>query len=189
MGFFFLCQHKINSMLTDKDKTIKRLRILIIISCLLTGFLAGENVDRYLVQVPAWRQMNMITWAQFVRHADMSMNGILLYPGEAIISAGLLIIASVIVLKNRIEFSVVAKPLHTSTCFALAGLGLTIFAAPYLLSVWSMPDDPEFLQHQFNHFHFWGAWRAAAQILSFFFCILAVGKSFTIEKEKSELHS
>jgi len=85
--------------------------------------------------------------------------------------------------QGRWRLAITTNHIYTSTCFALAGLGLTIFAAPYLISVWSMPDDPILLQQQFNHFHFWGLFRAVAQILSFFTCVFALSKVFELEKK------
>jgi hypothetical protein len=159
-------------------KSLKRLRVLLILSCILTGLLAGSNVDRYLIQVPAWNHLSILSWAAFIRQADLSINGMIIYPAEAIISTILLIAACVIIMKNGTEFFPSATLLFVSTCFALAGLGLTIFAAPYLLSLRSLPDDPELLQLHYNNFHFWGAWRAIMQILSFLFCAFAIGKVF-----------
>jgi hypothetical protein len=35
------------------------------------GLLAGASADRYLVQVPAWRHLDVMIWAEHSRHADL----------------------------------------------------------------------------------------------------------------------
>jgi hypothetical protein len=163
-------------------KRIDSLQTLLTIACILSGFLAGENIYRYLVEVPAWRHINIIYWGEYSRHADLSYRGIFLFPTEAIISALLLLIASIIILSQKGTFKSATWPVHAATIFALIGLGLTFFAAPYMLSVRTMPNDPALLQCTFNRFHFWGLWRALAQILSFCATAWAMTKVFKSEK-------
>ena len=163
-------------------KNIGRLQTLLVIACILGGFLAGENIYRYVLEVPAWRHINIINWGEYSRHADLSYRGIFLLPTEAIVSALLLLIASIIILSQKETFKSATWPVHSATIFALIGLGFTFFAAPYMLSVRTMPDDPVLLQHTFNRFHFWGAWRATAQILSFCATAWAMTKVFKSEK-------
>jgi hypothetical protein len=102
---------------------------------------------------------------------------------EAIVSALLLTIASIIVLRRKDEFRSVALPLYASSICAIAGLVLTLFAAPYMLSVRTMNDNPELLLQTFNNFHYWGFFRAIAQVLSFCFCVWSIGKVFELKKE------
>jgi hypothetical protein len=46
-------------------------RILLIFATLVSGLLAGGNVDRAFVAMPALRQVGAIAWAEFSRHADL----------------------------------------------------------------------------------------------------------------------
>jgi hypothetical protein len=156
-------------------KKIARAKLLVTFACFIGGLLAGGNVYRYLIEVPAWRYLNMADWGTYSRHADLG-NGIFLFSFEAITSTLLLCIASVLVLRNHELFRPTNIWLHVSTLFALAGIALTFFAAPYMLNVRTMTDNPELLQQVFEHFHFWGMLRAIAQVLSFFSSVMAIRK-------------
>src|SRR3954454_17722917 len=56
---------------------------LLITATLVSGLLAGGNIDRAVVAMPAWRRIGPVAWAEFSRRADLA-NGMLLYPAEAI---------------------------------------------------------------------------------------------------------
>ena len=169
-------------MKPDKTKIIVRLRLLLTLACLLSGFLAGENIFRYAMEVPGWRHIRIDEWGEYSRHADLG-NGVFLLPFEAIASALLLFTASFTILKRKAEFQSAALPVHMASLFALAGLVLTFFAAPYMLRVRTIGSDPELLQQIFNHFHYWGFYRAIAQVLSFCACVAALGKVFELRKQ------
>jgi hypothetical protein len=47
-------------------KSINRLQTLLTIACILSGFLAGENIYRYVLEVPAWQHINIINWENTV---------------------------------------------------------------------------------------------------------------------------
>lgn len=163
------------------NKTATCLRTLISIACIVSGLLAGGNIYRYVIEVPSWRHLNVIDWAEYSLHADLG-NGIYLFSGEAIGSAIFLIAASVIVLLRKPAFATVTLAVHTSTVFALVGLVFTLFAAPVMLRLQSAGNDVKFLQQTFESFHFWGRLRAVAQVLSFVSCVWAQGKVFAILK-------
>lgn len=150
----------------------KWLNLLIITACFLSGLLAGGNVDRYVVQMPAWKQVSILNWAVYSRHADLG-NGIFLYPFEAIGSFLMLCISSIIILMHKTRFKNAALPLHLATIFSAIGLLFTFFAAPVMLSLGAMDNNISQLQHAFDKFHFWGLLRAIAQILSFLAIIFA----------------
>ena len=160
------------------------LNFFIITACILSGFLAGGNIDRYVVQVPAWRQVDILNWAIYSRHADLG-NGIFLYPVEAIGSFLMLLISSVIVLTNRSIFNFVAYSLYLATLFSALGLFFTLFAAPILLQVGTMGNNVFLLQQAFDKFHFWGLLRAIAQVLSFLASIFAIRKIANYSYTKS----
>jgi hypothetical protein len=58
-------------------------RTLLIIAVLFSGLLAGGNIDRSLVAMPAWQEVGVTAWTEFSRHADLA-NGLILYPLEAL---------------------------------------------------------------------------------------------------------
>jgi hypothetical protein len=45
-----------------------RTRALLIAATVLSGLLAGGNVDRAIVAMPAWEQVGAAAWAEFSRH-------------------------------------------------------------------------------------------------------------------------
>jgi ABC-type antimicrobial peptide transport system permease subunit len=57
--------------------------ILLILATLFSGFLAGANIDRAFVAMPAWQDVSATAWAEFSRHGDLG-NGLILYPIEAV---------------------------------------------------------------------------------------------------------
>ncbi len=46
-------------MAPNQYKAIFHLRLMISFACLLCGFLAGENIFRYSMEVPAWRHIDI----------------------------------------------------------------------------------------------------------------------------------
>ena len=153
-------------------------RLLIIIACLFGGLLAGNDVYRYLIEVPAWRNLDIVGWTRFSKHADLG-NGLFIFPIEAFGGSVPLIIASVICLKNK-HMQPMASSLYVSTVFAIAGLVLTLFAAPIMLNLPKTGSNISLMQQSFDRFHFWGSFRALAQLLSFFFCIVAFSKLHSV---------
>jgi len=145
---------------------LKRSQFLMAMGTFCAGFLAGGNLDRYMVQVPAFRHVDIVSWAMYSRHADLG-NGLLLYPLEAISGFVFFIVASVMVIMHRPILNTVARPVHAAAVLAALGLFLTIFAAPIMLGVGTMPNNPAQLHAAFERFHFWGGIRAVVQILSF----------------------
>ena len=65
-------------------------RFLLIAATVLAGFLAGGDLDRAVVAMPAWQHVGAIGWAAFSRNADLG-NGLFLYPFEAIAGALLIL--------------------------------------------------------------------------------------------------
>jgi hypothetical protein len=160
-------------------KVVRSLRILIPFACIISGFLAGGNIYRYIIEVPAWRHLDITMWAEYSRHADLG-NGIFLFAMEAIGNTILLGTASVLILSGKPLLKTVALPVHSATFFALIGIGLTFFAAPIMLGLRKSITDPEIIGQAFKSFHFWGLLRAVAQVLSFFACVWAMRKLFDI---------
>ena len=144
------------------------------IAIIFSGLLAGAGVDRYIVHTPAWRHLDIRSWAEFSKHADLG-NGLFLYPVEAIGGFIFLLIPScIIIFKNR--FKHVSLWIYSATALALAGLILTFFAAPVMLSLKTIGDDPAVLQQTFDKFHHWGFLRAIAQTLSFLAAVIGLMK-------------
>lgn len=140
-------------------------RVLLTGAILLTGSLAGLDVDRALVANQAWRQVGAIGWATFSRHADLA-NGLLVYPFQAI--GGALLTFAVLVCSRRANTVAAWVLCFVYLAFGLSvgGLLLTMKAAPIMLAVRGV-NDPAALQRMFEAFGFWGNLRSVCQIGAF----------------------
>ena len=121
-----------------------RTRALLIAATVLSGLLAGGNVDRAIVAMPAWEKVGASAWAAFSRHADLG-NGLVLYPLEAIGAFLLILLAAVSLYLDRMARARIMLPLCTALALAAAGLLCTLKAAPIMLSVGHL-DDPASLR-------------------------------------------
>ena len=114
------------------------LQFLALIACVLSGSLAGINIDGFVVRFPAWRQLGAEAWAAYSREADLG-NGIFLYPILAIDHA-LLVVGITIDLHYRGPAAALPAA-YVTVALAFAGLLLTARAAPIMLSLKrSAPD-------------------------------------------------
>jgi hypothetical protein len=140
-------------------------RWLLIGATLLTGFLAGGDLNRAFVAMPAWQHVGAAAWAAFSRNADLA-NGLFLYPVEAIGGALLIVGAIASLHAAQIRGGMSMRFLYAALVLSVLGLLLTIKAAPIMLGV---PDlhDPVALQHAFDAFLFWGNLRSIFQIAAF----------------------
>lgn len=167
-------------MATNKSK-LRQLKMLMVFATIFSGILAGGNADRYIVQVPAFRHTDINCWAQYSLHADLG-NGLFFYPFEAVTGFVLLVAAMVAVLSRRAVFQPAVRPVSGALIGAFLGLFFTVFAAPVMLDVKNISNDPFLLRQAFNMFHFWGAFRAVAQVLSFFASVWALAVVFAIKE-------
>jgi hypothetical protein len=156
-----------------------RISVLLTIATVLNGWLAGGDIYRYVVEVPAWRRLNILDWSEYSRYADLR-NGLFLFPIEALGGFIPLLLASIMAYKSKAVYLNISLPIYTAGFFSLAGLILTGFAAPIMMSLWTTASDPIVVQSIFDRFHFLGFWRTIAQVMAFFACIAAIHKIHTI---------
>ena len=150
-----------------------RTRYLLIAATILSGLLAGVNVDRMIVAMPAWEQVGAQSWAEFSQHADLG-NGLFLYPFEAICAFLLTLAAIVSLFFDRASaISHVALPLYGAVLLAAGGLLCTVKAAPSMLSIRYL-GDPAALQQALDGFNFWGDIRGVFQVLAFLTTVWAL---------------
>jgi hypothetical protein len=148
-----------------RERDVVTIRTLIILALLVSGFLAGTNIDRALVLMPAWQQVGVSAWAEFSRHANLG-NGLIVYP-LAGFSATLLTLATAVAAHFDREFSRVTRALlDASALLTAAGLAVTLFAAPVMLGI-RANSDPVGLQRAFEDFWFWSNLRGACHVLAF----------------------
>ena len=148
-------------------------RPLLVVAALFAGLLAGGNVDRTFVAMPAWQQVGAMAWADFSRHADLG-NGLVLYPLEAIGGALFAIAAAVCLQFDRTAPRAAVLAIDASAALAAGGLALTLKAAPIMLGIRGVTDALA-LTAAFEGFRFWGDLRAVCQILAFATQLIALG--------------
>jgi len=147
-------------------------RVLLAIALLFSGLLAGENVDRAIMAMPAWRSVGAAGWADFSRHADLGP-GLFLYPVEAFGAALFALAAAIGFHREEYAPASVKALLAASVALAAVGLLLTIEAAPIMLGIRDV-TDPAALARAFEGFWFWGNLRAICQVLAFIAQIAAL---------------
>jgi hypothetical protein len=140
-------------------------RFVLLLAILFSGALAGGNIDRALVGMPAWQQVGAVAWADFSRHADLG-NGLIVYPIEAIGAGLLTLIAAIGFQFDKTAPRPALVPVYLAVILAAAGLILTLKAAPIMLGIRGV-SDPTRLKQAFDAFWFWGNIRAACQISAF----------------------
>src|SRR5439155_16845940 len=127
---------------------------LVTAAAVLDGFLAGGNVDRWFVQMPAWRRLDVRAWAAYSRHADLG-NGLFLYPFEAIGGALTTVAAAIAFHFDANASRSAGLPIYLAVALVLGGLLMTLEAAPKMLSLRRIGDDPVALQGAFDGFNHW----------------------------------
>jgi hypothetical protein len=140
-------------------------RLLLLAATLLGGLLAGVDLDRALVAIPAWQELGAEAWTAFSRKADLG-NGLILYPLEAIGSTVLTLAAALSFRFDQTAPRAASLSLYGAALLAAAGLAFTLKAAPIMLGIRGT-SDPVALQHAFEGFVFWGNVRGVCQVLAF----------------------
>src|SRR5438552_4328321 len=141
--------------------------IFIVSAALANGLLAGGDVDRWLVGMPAWQPIGVVGWANYSRLADLG-NGLVLYPMLAIGGALLSLAASATFMRQAKHERFVAIPVYVAVALAVAGLLVTVKAAPFMLSLRHIGNEEvALLKHAFNGFKLWGGVRTVLQTLAF----------------------
>jgi hypothetical protein len=147
-------------------------RAVLMLATGFAGFLAGASADRYLVQVPAWRHLDVMTWAEHSRHADLG-NGRFWYPLLAFAATGFSIAAALAVRQHALVAGGLEFPAYLAALFELLGLSITALAAPNLIRL-RRAQDLATTERSFRLFHRWGLPRAAFQISAFPISLWAV---------------
>ena len=135
-----------------------RIAVSLIVVEQLVGTIAG-NLARTLVEMPAWRHLGAEAWAAFSRSADLG-NGKIMYPLAGIGGTVLILAAATAFrLSPRRPWSV-AIPLYGAALMAICVMLTTTQAAPIMLSLYRIGDDPAALRQAFEGFYRWDSIRA-----------------------------
>jgi len=139
----------------------------------LSGLLAGMDVNRVAVEMHAWEQLGVTSWAAYSQRADLA-NGLFLYPFEAI-GAALFTLAAVGCFHvSSVDRHRTLRFLYAALALSIVGLLLTMKAAPIMLGIRDL-IDPAALQRAFEQFFFWGNLRSGCQIAAFVVVACALG--------------
>src|SRR5437762_685408 len=138
-------------------------RALLLAATSVNGLLAGANVDRLSVQLPAFKRLGADDWGRFSRVADLSLNGIIVYPTEGIGGALLTIASALSFMRDGAMPRNARAPIAVATAGVIGGMALTFKAGPNMLRVRHDTD----LNDAFRRFRFWNTIRGACQILAF----------------------
>lgn len=152
--------------------TSYRLTVSFILATLILGGL-GASFGRTIVEMPAWRHVGVAAWAAFSRAADLG-NGKIVYAVEGIGSALLTLAAAICFRLSRTRPRSIAIPVYGAVLMKIGVLLVTTQAAPIMLSVPGLGDDPVALQRAFDAFDRWGNLRAVFVALGYFATLWAL---------------
>jgi hypothetical protein len=142
-----------------------------------------DSLNRTLVEMPAWRHLGAQAWATFSRSADLG-NGTILYPLAGIGGFALILAAAIVFrLGPRRPWSV-AIPVYGAALLAICVILTTTQAAPIMLSLHRIGDDPRALQQAFEGFYRWDSIRAVIGMLEGFAEIWALVALSSLAFEK-----
>jgi hypothetical protein len=128
---------------------------------------AIDSLNRTLVEMPAWRHLGVQAWAAFSRSADLG-NGTIFYPLAGIGGLAMILAAAIVFrLGPRRPWSV-AVPVYTAALLAICVMLTTTQAAPIMLSLHRIGNDPRELQQAFDGFYRWDSIRAVIGMLEGF---------------------
>lgn len=142
-------------------------------STLFNALLAGLTIDRYFVQRPAFEHLGPIAWGAYSRVADLGP-GLILYPVLGAGGALFTIATAVLISMSRTRPLRAALPIYGATLLIISALAGTLKAAPIMLGVASVGNDPHALQLAFDGFVFWSAIRGACQVSAFVMCLVGL---------------
>jgi hypothetical protein len=148
----------------------------LVVAATVVGGLFGSLLDRALVATPAWRHLGVQAWVDYSRHADLGA-GKIVYPIGAILLWALIFAAAVSHSRDRSAPRATGVPIYLAALFSVGAIIATIIAAPIMLSVDSLGNDPVALQSAFDRFSLWGVYiRGVFFALSFLCTVWAFTK-------------
>jgi hypothetical protein len=165
--------------------TTVRSRILLIAATLIIGILAGGIVDRVIVGEPAWHALGPDAWLQYSRHADLG-TGLVVYPIEGIGSTLLIVAAAVSTYVEGNRQQLEMFPLYCAVAFSVAGLLLTVKAAPIILDL-SKSQSAATIQTAFDEFFTWGLnLRGSADMLALVALVWALSAAYRADTQPAK---
>ena len=150
-----------------KSNNARWILVLTVAAAVVNGLLAGGNVDRALIAMPAWRAVGMAPWADFSRNADLG-RGQLVYPVLAIGGTLLSLGAAFFLGRPRGRPREARWFVGVAALLMLVSLPVSFRAAPFMLSLRHLDDTNLVgLRQAFAGFEFWGRWQGILHVLAF----------------------
>lgn len=149
-----------------KNRTALGVALCLVVVEQLLGTVVG-SLNRTLVEMPAWRHLGAEAWATFSRGADLG-NGTILYPLAGIGGLALILAAAIVFRLGPRRPWYVAVPVYGAALLAICVMLTTTQAAPIMLSLHRIGDDPRALEKAFKGFYRWDSIRAVVGMLEGF---------------------
>ncbi|WP_433754518.1 hypothetical protein [Nocardia sp. CA-135398] len=142
----------------------------LVVATVVVGALFGSLLDRALVATVAWRDLGVVAWADYSRHADLGP-GEVVYPIGGILWWGLVFAAVIACRRDRFAWRAVRVPLYLAVVAVLGATVSTVIAAPTMQHVGTITDtDTAALQHAFDTFTVWGVYMRGICFAAGFLC-------------------
>jgi hypothetical protein len=152
----------------DIDALIGLLSTTIVIN----GILAGGSVIRSLVELPAWKRINLSGFYEYACAADLG-RGLILYPSIGIAAAVLVVLVTIDGYVDGVNLTAMTF-LWISLILAIAHTITTTRAAPNMLSLRKAANNYETIRVVFDRFKKWQDLRAALQFLNLLTLMIAM---------------
>lgn len=146
--------------------------ILIIITVVINGLLAGGSFVKVTVELPARHKIGALIFAKYARSADLA-NGFYIYPVLGVGGAASVFICTIIGLLQSFPVEVMI-PLYLGSACSVIHTFFTTRAAPIMIQVGHAKDDEETLRSLLNRFAWFSNWRAVFQVLGFIIVLWAL---------------
>lgn len=154
------------------EQAVRRLTVAeaLVVATVVVGGLFGSLLDRALVATVAWRDLGVVAWADYSRHADLGP-GEVVYPVGGILWWGLVFAAVIACRRDRSVSRAVRVPLYLAVAAVLGAIVSTAIAAPTMQHVGSVADtDTAALRHAFDTFTMWGVYVRGMCFAAGFLC-------------------
>jgi hypothetical protein len=134
---------------------------------LFGGLLAGMAANKVLVELPAWREVSVIPWTNFIRAEDQGL-ALILFPAIGGCALLLTVATAVAFRFDRAAPRSGAAPVYAAVAMAIAAFIVTVgLLAPSRLSVTQAGNDAAALQQIFASIVRWWEVKAALHVLTF----------------------
>lgn len=137
------------------------------------GLQAGVTLNRALVQVPAWRRVGMLAWADFMRAENVGL-GSAFYPVLGLVAILTTIGTAVAYRFDKDRRLARSIPVYTAAAFAVLWALITRVVLVPQLSGLKVEDNPLRLQQIFGTVFFGSAVNDVLHVAAFAFSLWAL---------------